>query len=501
MAEIVVIGGGVSGLAAGIYAQRNGHHATICEKYRIAGGNLTAWKRQGYTIDTCIHWLTGTNPASPMYTMWEQLGALGEGVEIYRPEMLFTVEYEGERLSLYRDLEKTIADMLAISPQDKKEIQRFKKVVLLLMGFLGNAGPAFNEKPPLWKQIPYMPAIARYYFKTTGEVADRFRHPLLQKFMYSLLGREFAAIDFAFVTATFVSGNADLPSQISAPMAKRMADHFKMLGGELRTGAEVTGISLMPCDAPADRKLRRTSKDWHRATEVCLADGSQLPADYVVCAVDPKITFEKFLPGRMPKTLMKQYAHPGYKIFSSYHVQLSCDLPAEQIPFRENLFVNAPSKVRPTIGAGYFTLREFSHEVTFAKEGTATLQAMVYIYESGIRRFLQLYEDKEAYRKEKEKKGQAILTAIETRFPELSGKLHVLDVWTPATFRRYTGAVDGTYMAHLNPKRTYPHKLDAHIPGLTNVLLASQWTMAPGGLPVAASTGRAAIKAIDGVIR
>ena len=76
MAKILIIGGGVSGLSAGIYAQLNGHSAVVCEKHAVAGGNLTGWQRGEYHIDNCIHWLTGTNPASKSYKMWEDLGVL-----------------------------------------------------------------------------------------------------------------------------------------------------------------------------------------------------------------------------------------------------------------------------------------------------------------------------------------------------------------------------------------------------------------------------------------
>lgn len=71
MANIIIIGGGVAGLSAGIYAQLNGHNATIYERHFKAGGNLTGWDRGGYHIDNCIHWLTGTNPATKQYNMWQ----------------------------------------------------------------------------------------------------------------------------------------------------------------------------------------------------------------------------------------------------------------------------------------------------------------------------------------------------------------------------------------------------------------------------------------------
>ena len=99
MANIIIIGGGVAGLSAGIYAQMNGHHATIYEKHFKAGGNLTGWDRNGYHIDNCIHWLTGTNPVTKLYKTWKDLGALGD-VPVYQAESLFTFEKDGYTLSL-----------------------------------------------------------------------------------------------------------------------------------------------------------------------------------------------------------------------------------------------------------------------------------------------------------------------------------------------------------------------------------------------------------------
>ena len=76
MKRIVVIGGGVSGMSAGIYARINGFDTVICEKHSTVGGNLCGWTRDGYHIDNCIHWLTGTNPHSEEYRMWNELGAI-----------------------------------------------------------------------------------------------------------------------------------------------------------------------------------------------------------------------------------------------------------------------------------------------------------------------------------------------------------------------------------------------------------------------------------------
>ena len=91
MKEVLIIGGGVAGLSAGIFAQLSGFHATVCEQHAIAGGCLTAWERGGYHIDNCIHWLTGTNPHTDLYELWLDLGVLtGADGEIYRRPALYT---------------------------------------------------------------------------------------------------------------------------------------------------------------------------------------------------------------------------------------------------------------------------------------------------------------------------------------------------------------------------------------------------------------------------
>lgn len=59
--KILIIGGGVAGLTAGIYAQLNGYQATILEMHDKPGGQLIAWERQDYRFDYCLHWLVGSD--------------------------------------------------------------------------------------------------------------------------------------------------------------------------------------------------------------------------------------------------------------------------------------------------------------------------------------------------------------------------------------------------------------------------------------------------------
>ncbi len=55
MKKALIVGGGAAGLSAGIYAAKNGLHATIAERLPTAGGCLSAWDRSGYHIDNCVN--------------------------------------------------------------------------------------------------------------------------------------------------------------------------------------------------------------------------------------------------------------------------------------------------------------------------------------------------------------------------------------------------------------------------------------------------------------
>lgn len=55
--KVVIIGGGIAGLSAGIYSAMNGFDTEVIEMSAVAGGQCTAWDRKGYRFDYCLHWL------------------------------------------------------------------------------------------------------------------------------------------------------------------------------------------------------------------------------------------------------------------------------------------------------------------------------------------------------------------------------------------------------------------------------------------------------------
>ena len=478
MANIVIIGGGVSGLSAGIHLAIKGHSTVICERHFAPGGNLTGWQRGEYHIDNCIHWLTGTNPFSPEYKIWHTLGALGE-THVFQPESLYTVEQNGKTLSLWRDIDRLERDMLEASPEDARRTKRLISAIRHLQLLSGVGGPDFDSSADLLGVIKAIPALYGYYRKSVKELSEKFKSPLIKKFLRSFWGDDFGALALLIVYSTFTSGNGGIPEGGSLKMAERMADRYRSLGGDLRLGCEAI----------------RIERDGVRAHTVHFKDGSFINADYFIITTDPVYAFGKLLDFHMPKDLRKLYKDKTNHRFSSYQCALAFD--GTDLPFRGDMLVDIPEKFRPILKSDVMTVREFSHEPSFAPEGKTVLGTMTFCLEDGAMAFIDEKKSSPSeYREHKKHLAEVTVRVIEQKFPSMKGRLKVVDVWTPATYKRYTGADIGSYMSFILPKKRLPIPKPPRVKGLSNVYYASQWQMSPGGLPIAAMRGKAAATAI-----
>jgi len=477
MAKILIIGGGDAGLSAGIYAQIAGHSATICERHSVAGGNLTGWTRRGYTIDNCIHWLTGTNASTDLYKTWCDLGAL-EKVKVYYGESLYTYEYNGKTLSLYTDIERVKSEMISVSKKDEKEILQFIKAVKAIMGFMGIGGKNKSSGLNLFQKIASLPELIKYNGISTGQLAERFYHPLIRGFLISLLGTDFSASALLCVFATVCGKNGGVPEGGSMAMAQRMVSKFTSLGGEILTGKQAIKINL--------KKGVAHSVDF--------ADNTQLSADYVVITTDPQIAFNQLLSSKMPSCFSRLYNNKSMQRFSGYHCAFACD--SQRVPFKGDYIFDISALYRTRLHTNYLILREFTHEKSFAPQNRTVIQSITFCNESDARQFIELKKDELSYYNLKRKIAADVQYLIGEKFPQLKGNLQFLDVWTPATYNRYTGAEVGSFMSFLLPPKAIPKTLPNKVPGARNVFLATQWQQAPGGLPIAAKVGQLAVQSI-----
>ncbi|TVR91140.1 MAG: NAD(P)/FAD-dependent oxidoreductase [Spirochaetaceae bacterium] len=506
MQKVVIIGGGIGGLSAGIYAQRNGFESVILEKHHTPGGQCTGWDRKGYHIDGCIHWLTGTKEGSELRALWEEVGAL-DGVEIIHPESFLCFEHEGERAFIYRDLDKLQASWTDLSPQDAESIREFCDDVRLLQSFSFPVEKprdlmSLPEKIRMLLSMKDAGAILKKYGKMTlTEFAERFSHPAIREGLSDMAPDNFNAAMIFFAIAAFTTDEASIPKGGSKSLALRMAERYTELGGVLETSCEVQELLI----------------DGKHVRGVVCTDGRRFEPDYVIAACDAHFVYHNLLKGRYPEAAFeKRFNNPvEYPLASEILVALGYEGSVsgsvvrnaggafsgdaggkagsigEALPWSLNYSTDPISINGREITR--LTMKHFSHEPGFAPEGQTLLIYDISQFFEDFEAWDRLARDPEAYKQEKARIGQAVLRATEKRFPAMQGKLTVLDVVTPKTYERYCNAYRGAFMAFFPTVQGKMMEHSGRIRGLKNMVLSGQWVQPPGGLPTALLSGRAAI--------
>jgi len=480
MKKVIIVGGGIAGLTAGIYLQDAGFETVIHEKNAVPGGQCTGWKREGYVIDNCIHWMTGARPGSGLYDVWQKTGALGEGIALHEKPSFYASVLDGEKLTFWRDLERTRSDMLQLSPGDAAEINKlidYTKMAETVTVPVDKPFDAMNllDWIKLGASMKGMGKLIKAYGNMDlAALASRFQHPLIRQALVDYMPSQHLAYAFLISYATISSGNGDIPEGGSLAMALRIVRKYHSLGGVLHTNSPVKKVLVAN----------------HEATGVLLQDGREQSADCVICACDTDYTFRELLEAKyMPKSLRKLYsARPMYPVTSGFQVAFAVNgrfealqgtqvFPCEKISIAESTFQR-------------MSTYSYDYEASFAPLGKTVLQTNFMQTEQNFTYWKKLYEDRDVYHQVKQNLSGEIKERLLAQYPFLQGKVHVIDVWTPMTYVDYCNSYCGSYMSFIVTPGAKRITVPGKIKGIDNVFLASQWQMGPGGLPTAAAMGK-----------
>ena len=479
MKKVVVIGGGVAGLSAGIYAQKCGFDVTILESHSIAGGNCTSWKRRGYLFEGGMHWLTGSHVNQPLHKLWRYVGALDDSVVIYTPEPFIEYRHEGVPIRLYRDVNKTEKHLLELSPADEAEIKNFcnniRKVRKLTMPVFDLRGVKVSKKnrPPLsliFAGISAFSIVNAFKKISREQYINRFIHPGIRDMIRAFTNEESGVGPLFLSMGIISSGDGGFPEGGSLPFARRMADKFTGLGGQILYSTR------------ADRVLIENGK----AAGV-MAKGKRLDADAVIVTADTMAIDHLF--ESPPKAdwldTMRAGTVPTMCTFISLGIDADLGAYPKGFTFKPNQPVRLAEQTYEFIG-----INNYAADPVYSPQGktalTVTLNGDTYDFWKKAR-------EENRYKDEKQRIADDIIAALAVQIPETEGRVEVTDVATPLTYERYCANWKGSWMTEMTTKinmKTYP----AVAKGLSGVYFAGHRMQPPGGLPVALSSGRSAVQ-------
>ena len=269
-----------------------------------------------------------------------------------------------------------------------------------------------------------------------------------------------------FALATFTKGQASVPAGGSKALAMRMQERYLSLGGTIETRCEAVDLEI----------------HGNKVQGVTCSNGKTFEADHFIAACDAHFFFERLLKGKYPdRKFQKRFDNPeDYPVASEVRVSIGYEGTTGELPRTLRFPVAAPFKINETT-IDSLQVTNYDYEPSFAPEGHTLLSCSINQFHSDYDAWDALAKVKEAYVQEKARIGQEVLRAMETRFPQMKGKLKVLDVATPKTFERYCNSYRGAIVGFVPTIRGKSMSHSGRVKGLKNIQLSGQWLHGTGG--------------------
>jgi len=486
--SIIIIGAGFAGLATGIYGQLNGYKTRIFEMHNLPGGLCTSWKRIGYTIDGCIHWLVGSSPSSRMHDMYEEVGLIKDTEIVNMDEFMHLESPDGRVLIFYTDINRLEKHLLEFSPQDSESIKEFIDGIRMCFSF-----DQPSKHLPFLKRIDKQVRMMSSFIKngskmqkwmkvTCAEFADRFKDPLLKKAFNEMWLPEFSMLFMLFTFAYLHQRNAGYPVGGSTPMSKALEEKYKSLGGTISYNSRVEKIIT----------------EGDKATGIRLQDGTEYFAERIVSAADGYSTIFKMLDGKYTDEKIK-YSYEKWPTFPCLiFIGVGVNRTFDEVPLSVSGF-SYQLKEPVMIGEAErdsLWIHLYNHDPSLAPSGKTVLTIMLntdYDY------WKKLAEDKAAYEQKKEEISGKITGLLDQRFPGISSQVEMINIATPMTFERYTGNWKGSFEGWLiTPDNAHVmmKPMPQTLPGLSKFYMCGQWVEPGGGLPTGVMSARRLVKCI-----
>lgn len=476
--SVVIVGAGIAGLSAGIYAARSGFDVTILEQHITFGGLSTGWSRKGYFFEGGMHWLTGSSPEMPLNRIWKEVGALKENNPIENRDPLYVL-YDGEKkLALHRYLPDMKKALLEYAPEDEKMIKKmcrdieafvnFHMPVFDLMGCKCKTPAGFNPIEFI-KMLPAVMKVPALMNESYEHYVSRFKNPGLRNVLMSVIGYRYNALSFIYTLGSFASGDCGYPDGGSIRIGQNMYDTFLSLGGKLEYRQKVEKVIVE----------NGVAKGVKTKTGEIMADAVIITQD-ARNAVDT--LFDVPVTDKWVKT-MRQETIGEQNIFVSLGVKADLsELPYCSILPLKKPFEYAGLKWNEIRINNYAKYKEHSPE-----GGTALTCLLI----GDSYKFWKAAKEDGTYKAKKEELGKLFVDAVSEFIPKVKENLEVIDVATPCTYERYTGSYEGSWMSVWEKggkQYNYPQSLKC----ISGVYFAGQRLRMPGGLPIAVYSGRLA---------
>ena len=480
MSKLIIVGAGVSGLTAAVYAARSGFDVTVLEQHNTFGGLSTSWSRKGYFFEGGMHWLTGSGENFPVNKIWKEIGALQENNPIENRDPLYTVLDGKKNLRLFRYLDEMEKELLDYAPEDSKAIKKMchhiRSFTTFFMPVMDVSGckcktPVKMNFFKFLKMLPAIVLVPKLANISYEEYVGKFKNKNVRHLLMSVIGYRYNALSFIYTLSSFASGDCGYPHGGSVRLVKNIEETFLQLGGKIQYRSKVEKVVVE-----------------NGKTKGVITKEGFLPSDAVIITQDARkaadTLFEKPLECKWINTMRKNLI-TEQNMFVCLGVKADfSDLPYCIILPLEKSFEFAGLQFNE------IRINNYAKYKSHAPEGCTALTCLLI---GNSYEFWKAAKEDGSYKAKKAELSDLLINTIANFIPEVKSQLEVTDVATPLTYERYCGSYEGRWMS-VWAKGGHQYNFPQTVPGISGLYFAGQRIFMPGGLPIAAYSGRRAVQ-------
>lgn len=486
--EVIIIGGGLSGLTAASLLAKRGLRVAVVEKSYNPGGACGVFKRGEVTFD---------QGAAMLYGFGEHgfnahrfvFNCLEEPIDMIRHDLLYCVNFKGHRIRFFSDVDQFAEELSGVFPAQKENIHRFYRDMLKMYRHVMVETPSYTTadetdgRTALKSMIKHPVSYARflgYLNKSAKSLLERyFTDPEIFKFFDKLTStycyatvEESPAVLAAVMFVDNHVGGSYYPAGSTLFVPGRLEKVIEEHGGDMYLGREAVSILF----------------DKGRPVGVQLDDGQKLFAADIIYSGTVWNLYGKLIDPDHSTENRREWAKnlvPTYPSVVLYTVVSSSVIPKETAPIE--MLVGNPDQLDESEVTAYILSID---DKTLCAEDEHTVIVIGPTFESWD------MEDPETYAGQKDKEQVRLFQVLERRFPGFTDAVRYAEVATPRTIERYTlkngGAVAG-------PKQMLGQHMFRRLHTRTewdNLFCCGESTVMGTGTPTVTTSGLSAANAL-----
>ena len=437
--DVIVIGGGLSGLTAGSLLAKRKLKVAVIDKSYNPGGSCGVFKRGSITFD---------QGSSMLYGFGEQgfnahrfvFNCLEEPIDIIRHDLLYCVNFNGRRIRFFADVEKFADELADVFPNEEKNIHRFYRDMLKMYQHVMVETPSYTTADETDPQ---------------AALKNILKHPLsyarfmsyLNKSAKELLSKYFTDPEifnfFDKLTSTYCYATVEeAPAILAAVMfidnhvggSYYPAGSTLFLPGKLEKVIEENGGDML-----LEREVVSLIFEGGKPSGVLLDDGTSLHSPNIIYSGTVWNLYEKLIDPSHTTEERRAWAKnlvPTYPSVVLYSVVDREVIPQGTAPVE--MLIGNPDRLDESEVTAYIFSTD---DQTLCGQEEHTVLAIGPTFENWDT------DDPAIYQQKKKKEEQRLISVLEKRFPGFARAVRYAEVATPKTIERYTlkngGAVAG----------------------------------------------------------